>query len=103
MIRISKYADTVAMNKDLNRGRLTAVISIAETKDSSGKPHFTINSRSTSASSNTFGGFRQVLEYMKLKFDARMSANQVEYVVINDPVVSAVKTYRQIDFILPGN
>lgn len=102
VIRIGRYPDTSAINDELRRGRLTAVVTIVESADSSGKPHFSIGSRSTSASGNTFGAFRQVLEYMKLKFDAGMSSNRMEYVVIEEPVISEVKKYRQIDFILPG-
>ncbi len=101
-IRIIKYPDTAVMNKELGKGRLTAVINISQTKDSLQKPHFTVNSRSTSASSNTFGAFRQMLEYMKLKFEVGMAANKTEYVKIEEPVISNVKQYRQIDFILPG-
>jgi ABC-2 type transport system permease protein len=102
LVRINKYPDTLTLNNDLRRGRLTAVISIAQTLDTLGKPHFVVNARSTSASSNTFGGFRQLLDYVKLKFDANLSDDKSEYVIIGEPVISTVKKYRQIDFILPG-
>jgi ABC-2 type transport system permease protein len=102
-IRIVQYPDTVKMNKDLSKGRLTAVITIKETKDSSGTPLYTVASRSTSASGNTFGGFRQALEYLKLKFEATVPGNRKnEYVKIEQPAISNVQQYRQIDFILPG-
>jgi ABC-2 type transport system permease protein len=102
-IRIIHYADTAAMNKELSKGRLTAVISIVETKDSLQKSHFTVNSRSTSASENTFWGFKQSLDYLKLKYEAGIPGNRsMEYVAIQDPVISRVQQYRQIDFILPG-
>jgi ABC-2 type transport system permease protein len=70
--------------------------------DSSHKPHFSVSTRTTSASVNTFAGFRQVLEYLKLKFELGMSDNKEEYVKIGEPAVSKVQKYRQIDFILPG-
>jgi ABC-2 type transport system permease protein len=54
-IRITKYPDTTVMNTELNKGRLTAIVSVNQTADSSHKPHFTVNLRSTSASDNTFG------------------------------------------------
>src|SRR5882724_781163 len=102
-IRIISYKDTASMNKDLNTGRLTAIIHIGVTKDSLQKPRFTINTRSTSASGNTFEGFRHTLEYTKLKVEANMPGNKMmEYVYLEKPSISTVKQYRQIDFILPG-
>jgi ABC-2 type transport system permease protein len=103
MIRIIKYPDTAAMNKDLRRGRITAVINITQLKDAEGNPHFTVNSRSTSASSNTFGSFRQILEGMKLSYEADVPGNRkMEYVKIEKAEYAEVTRYRQIDFILPG-
>jgi len=102
-IRIVAYRDTASMNKDLNRGRLTAVVHIKATTDSLQKNQFIINTKTTSASSNTFEGFRHTLEYTKLKVEANMPGNKLkEYVYLEKPSVSVVSQYRQIDFILPG-
>src|SRR5258706_2257841 len=101
-VRIVRYKDTAAMNEDLEKGRITAVIRIAQAKDSTGQPHFSIFTRSTSASVNTFGGFRQLLEFVKLKFEAALSTDKTEYVKIEEPEIATVQKYRQIDFILPG-
>lgn len=101
-IRINRYADTIALNKDLIKGRLTAIVDIKTERDSLNKPHFTISTSTTTASSNTFYSFKQVLEYTKLKFDAAMSADKTEYVTIDEPSIREVRKYRQIDFILPG-
>jgi ABC-2 type transport system permease protein len=101
-IRITAYPDTIARNNDFNKGRLTAVIDIKETKDSLQGSHYIIKTRSTSASGNTFGAFMQVLDYIKLKFEMAMSGNKNELVHIDHPEISTIKEYRQIDFILPG-
>lgn len=101
-IRIISYADTATMINDLNKGRITAIVCIDKTSDSTNKPHFTIHSRTTSASMNSFGGFRQVLEFLKLKNDLEVAGAKTEYVTIAQPEVSQVQQYRQIDFILPG-
>lgn len=42
-IRIVSYPDTVTRNKDLLKGRLSAVICVKETKDSSGAPSFAVD------------------------------------------------------------
>jgi ABC-2 type transport system permease protein len=98
-VRIAQYPDTSTMNKDLSKGRLVAIVNITRTNDSS---HFSIGTTTTSASGNSFAGFRQVLEFIKLNYDLHMSGSRTEYVNIEKPVISEVRQYRQIDFILPG-
>ncbi len=103
VVRIVAYRDTASMRKDLIRGRLTALLTIKETKDSANNSHYSVQSRSTTASSNTFFAFQnQVLDYLKLKFEASVSSDQQELVSIEAPEVEEVRRYRQIDFILPG-
>jgi ABC-2 type transport system permease protein len=102
MLRFAQYKDTVAMNKDLEKGQLTAILNIREEKDTTVKPHITVGIRSTSASGNTFGGFMQSLDYNKLRFEKFLSSDKEEYVRVEEPVISEGKKYRQIDFILPG-
>lgn len=101
-IRVVSYPDSNALNKDLTRGRLTAVLTIKETKDSTGISRFTIDLNSTTASNNTLPAFRQVLDYIKLKFESAMSGNKTEYVTMGKEHIAEVRKYRQIDFILPG-
>lgn len=102
MLRFAQYKDAVAMNRDLEKGQLTAVLNIREEKDTAVKPHITVGIRSTSASGNTFGGFMQSLDYNKLRFERFLSSDKQEYVRVEKPVISEGKKYRQIDFILPG-
>ncbi len=101
-IHIVQYPDTMAINKDLIKGKLTCIINIRVATDTSQGPRLTINTRSTTASSNTFSGFTQLLDYSRLKFEASLSGNKTEYVKLEKPLISSVKQYRQIDFILPG-
>ena len=102
MLRFANYKDATAMNKDLEKGQLTAILSITEAKDTTTTPHIIVGVRSTSASSNTFGGFMQMLDYNKLKFEKFLLGNKAEYVQVETPVISEGKKYRQIDFVLPG-
>lgn len=101
-IRIVRYPDSASLNKDLIKGKLTAVVNLKETKDSSGISRYTILTRTTTASNNTIGQFRQVLEYMKLVYEKMASGNNQELVTIPDTEIKEVRAYRQIDFILPG-
>ena len=101
-IRIARYTDTASMNKDLDKGRLTAVVGIKQSIDSTHRPHFTVTTRTTSASENTFQPFRQILQYFKLRFDLGIAGNKTEYVQIEEQPAKEVQKYNQIDFILPG-
>ena len=101
-VRIVKYADTVARNKDLVRGRLTAIVTITKKVDPSGKPNYTIKTESTTASANTLYPFMAALDYVKLRLEKMDNANAGDMVIIEDPQIKEVRKYQQIDFILPG-
>lgn len=101
-VRIINYTDTASQNNDLNKGRITAVITINLVKDSLQQPRFILKTRSTTASANTFGGFMQLLDYLKLKFETGIPGNKNDLVSITAPEIERVRAYRQIDFVLPG-
>ena len=101
-VRIMKYPDTLARNKDLQKGRLTAILSIQKTTDSTGQPYYSILAKSTTASANTLGQFMGALDYVKLRLEKMSNEPAAETVTIQEPVVTEVRKYRQIDFILPG-
>ena len=101
-VRIVEYADTVARNKDLVRGRLTAILSIIKNTDSTGRPRYTVSTESTTASANSYYQFLSVLDYVKLQLDKAGRKNEDELVKIENPPLREVRKYRQIDFILPG-
>lgn len=101
-IRIVSYPDSASLNKDLIRGRLTALLTIKETKDSMQKSVYTVHVKSTTASANSFGAFIQMLDYSRLKFETALSGNARDMVTIEEPEITSVRKYRQIDFVLPG-
>lgn len=101
-VKIIEYADTVLRNKELYKGRLTAILDIQNNPDSAGMPHYTVGIRSTSASSNTVYSFRAALDLVKLQLEKMLNKGSETFVNIEDPVVEKVRKYRSIDFILPG-
>lgn len=102
-VRLHSYTDSAGIAKELQRGRLTAVLLLKETRDSLGEPHYVLHSRSTTASSNSFFAFQyQVLDYLRLRFESQMMRGRSSLVTIAPPEVAEVRKYRQIDFILPG-
>lgn len=101
-IKIISYTDSTVLNQDLVKGRLTAIIDVQEMKDSLSQAKYVVRIKSTTASGNTFGGFMQMLDYSKLKFQTAMARQDAKMVQIEKPEISTVRKYRQIDFILPG-
>ena len=101
-VKLIQYPDTLLRNKDLNKGRLTAILDIKSRMDSAEKPHYTIGIRSTTASANTVYSFRAALDLVKLQLEKMMNEDAEDFVDIKEPVVEKVRKYRQIDFILPG-
>lgn len=102
VIKVIDYTDSISLNKDLARGRLTAILTIHEKKDSLDKSHYIIDLNSTTASSNTLPAFKQVLDYIKLKFESQMAGNKTELITMGEENIAQVRKYKQIDFILPG-
>jgi ABC-2 type transport system permease protein len=102
MVSIANYKDTASQKSDLYKGKITAILSIQKTKDSSGKEQYLVSTRSTTASSNTFQGFVQVLDYLQLKIQAQVSGNKNDWIKIVHAEPEKIRSYKQIDFILPG-
>lgn len=101
-VRILHYADTTERNKELYKGKLTAIVDIQSQEDSAGRPHYTIGIRSTTASANTVYGFTAALDLVKLQLEKMMNENYESFVEVKEPQVEVVRKYRPIDFILPG-
>lgn len=101
-IRIITYPDSVIRNEDLRKGRLTAILSIKKNTDSTAKPHYEVDIRSTTASSNTIYSFLPALDLVKLQIEKALNDQSEEFVQINEPVIDKVRKFRPIDFILPG-
>lgn len=101
-VRVVEYTDTVERREDLIKGRLTAIINIEKQTDTTGKLHYSIGVRTTTASSNTIYTFLPSLDLVKLKLEKMLSRNNEELVEVKKPVIETVRKYRAIDFILPG-
>lgn len=102
-VKIVEYPDTMAMRKDLIKGKITAVLDIRKVTDSTDeKPRYQVNIRSTSASANTVYSFLPALEMVKLKLEKELNDQYTDFVTIGALQMETVRQYRQIDFILPG-
>ncbi len=102
LVRLVSFPDTIARNKELQKGRITGILHIDVQQDSAGRKYYEAGLRSTTASANNIGAFSQILQYMKLEFEVEESGKKEELVKIAAPQITEVRKYRQIDFVLPG-
>lgn len=102
LIKIDEYKDTAIMNDDLDKGRLTGIITIKQLTDSAHVPKFNVYTRTTHASDNTNDAFRHELEFVKLRFEAEAAGRKQEFVRLEQPTYTQGKKFRRIDFVLPG-
>lgn len=101
IVRIAKYTDTVSRRKDLVRGKLAAILTVKQSKDSSGKTFTTVGLRYTSASNNVIRGLLQTLDYIRLQLETSNSGLK-KTIALQPSPPEQIRKYRQIDFVLPG-
>lgn len=99
-IRIVEFEDSIALNKELQRGKITAVLRLKKETDTLQHSITKVEIRSTTASGNTLRSFIPMLDYLRLKIETEGVATKS--VQIEKPQITEVRKYRQIDFILPG-
>jgi ABC-2 type transport system permease protein len=100
-IRIIQYPDKESLRKDLVKGKLSALLTIKEIKDSSGNPVTTVTINSTTASGNTIGSLMRSLDYLRLTLETP-KPNPNAFIRIEAKEPEQIRPYRQIDFVLPG-
>jgi ABC-2 type transport system permease protein len=101
LIRIIRYVDPADMKKDLEKGRLSAILNIQTIPSPSGSPRYLIEVTSTTASGNNLPLFLQTLQNLAMKAEREIRKEETESFIIK-PQVYEVRKFRQIDFILPG-
>lgn len=106
VIKLVRFEDSAQVQKELQKGKLTAVLQILRVVDNPGHDDSTVTSRvivrSTTASGNTLGSFLPVLDYIRLRIEQAAQDPSSASIQIDPPIVSEVRKYRQIDFVLPG-
>ena len=105
-IVIQNFADTIEVRKELEKGKLTGILTIQQnnTFDSSHNkslPHFNLTLRSTSASSLEMMQLIPLLENLSDKLEKRINGNKATMVTIKQDIYN-VREYKTIDFVLPG-
>ena len=101
LLKIVHYSDTTQQRTDLEKGRLAAAMNIVATKDSGKNIKYNIQLKSTTASIPELATVIPVLENIIDKYDKAIHPQQESAVSISKQVY-AIREYKQIDFVLPG-
>jgi ABC-2 type transport system permease protein len=106
VIKLVQFEDSAKMQRELQKGKLTAVLKITSVVDNPGSANSDTFTRivvsSTTASGNTLGSFLPVLDYIRLRIEQARQDSGAASIRIEPPIVVEVRKYRQIDFVLPG-
>jgi ABC-2 type transport system permease protein len=94
-----EHHDQTEIKKELQKGKLTAVLLITE---DSLTHQISVKVNSTTASSNTINSFMPVLDYIRLRIENAFQPGASQLIKIDKPVITEVRKYLPIDFILPG-
>jgi ABC-2 type transport system permease protein len=97
LLDVNHYSDTTAERIDLEKGRLTAVLTIASTLNDAKELTYKIKVTSTNASVQEVAQLIPILENIA----ARLNPHPSNLVAIEKNMY-AVRQYKQIDFVLPG-
>lgn len=93
--------DAVEVEEDLRKGRITAVVDIKRSKDTAG-PQFNLQYRTSTASADRIQIFKSILISIMYTLDKGRFPNAPSVVHLETPIEVEGRTYRTIDFILPG-
>ncbi|MFZ9694401.1 MAG: ABC transporter permease [Chitinophagaceae bacterium] len=101
-VKIVRYPDSTVMQKELLEGKLTGTVLIKKTKDSSLVTYLSVQFFSTTASAMTTGPFLRILDYVRLKTLQETVDLGASAIKMEPPLITEVRPYRPIDFVLPG-
>jgi len=102
-IKIQKYKDQEALNKDLESGKLAAVINIQ--KNAKSNPPYIFSIKSTTSSNDKWPQFITLIESIinKISNEKYPGRPVYAYFDFNFPRdIAVIRKYKTIDFILPG-
>lgn len=97
-VRFVTYSSNSDLQSDLIKGRITGVLRIDRSTDSSYAVHFS----STTSSIDKIGTFLPLLENTVSKIDKMLYPERQTVARLLPPQIQSVRQYRTIDFILPG-
>ena len=104
MIRISGAADSAGMTKDLERGRIAAILSFDSSRSPFQFEQYTVHLKTSSASSDKYPILRLALAQVYENWTERNPnfPHAARPIIVDELPKLPGRAYSEIDFILPG-
>jgi ABC-2 type transport system permease protein len=103
-IKVVKYTSIDELEKELTKGRITGVVKVEKNPVAGALPAYTLRFRSTTASADKFPQFLALADNIINKVSNAVLGKKPSYASIDmrPGDIRAVREYKTIDFILPG-
>jgi ABC-2 type transport system permease protein len=102
VVRLSEDADPESMRRDLEKGRLGAVLSIDSGRSAMGFPQYHIHLLTSSASADKYPFVKMALAQTIQEAEQKAIPSQYRLITVNELPMITGRKYSMIDFILPG-
>lgn len=97
ILKLVNYKNEAEQNKDLEKGRVSAVLNITKTSATQYNCHLNY----TSANKMDIAQVKPILENIAYSYQKNFSPNYTPLVTVTESSYS-IRAYKQIDFVLPG-
>ncbi len=103
-IKVVQYSNSKELEQELAKGRITGVVRIVKNPVAGALPAYTLRFRSTTASADKFPQFLAMVDNIDNRVSNAVLGKRPAYasIDIQPGDIKAVREYRTIDFILPG-
>jgi ABC-2 type transport system permease protein len=102
VLRLAKEADTVAMRKDLEKGRIAAILTVDSAQSPMGFTQYIIHTQTSSASGDKYPILKMGLAQTIQHIEEKAIPAQYKMLSVDELPVLPGREYSMIDFILPG-
>ena len=102
IVQLADEKDSASTRRDLEKGRIAAVISIDSTKSANGFSQYKIHTLTSSASADKYPILKMALAQTIQNIEARVVPEQFRLFSVDELPMIQGRQYTMIDFILPG-
>src|SRR6186713_3089233 len=102
LVRLAADKDAVSTRKELEKGRIAAILSLDSGRSGVGTIQYRIHILTSSAAGDKYPIVKMALSQMIQTIDDRQIPPQLRPVIVNELPPLQSRKYSMIDFILPG-
>jgi len=102
LLRLANEKDPTAIRKDLEKGRIAAVVTIDSSRSAMGFTQYTIHTQTSSASGDKYPILKMGLAQTIQAIEEKAIPPQFKLLSVDELPILPGRQYSMIDFILPG-